>query len=41
MCFTPCELSPRLFSYIDMNDLVHGQADHVLGQIKKSIRNLG
>ena len=30
MCFPPCELSPRLFSYIDMNDLEHGKADHVL-----------
>ena len=41
MFFTPCELSPRLFSYIDMNDLKHGKADHVPGQIKDSIRNLG
>ena len=41
MCFTPCDLSPRLFSYIDMNDIEHGQGDHVLGQVKKSNRNLG
>ena len=35
-----CDLSPRIFSYIDMNNLEHDHADHVLGQKKKSIRNL-